>query len=523
MVVRRNTVSYFSSETDLEPVGVFTLLDCDVQQKKSRSDGRRYCITVVNQKKDTVLCILAAETADSYDRWVEVLLCACVPYAWPGGSSAGKRTQPLSITHLATLPYSESPLVPLPQLKSMQACLRKAVVLRKIRLCSVIFDGPDSTSNPDEREMKRSTLQELVEFHESDPKVFCNARISEDTIAMIRMNLFRSLPKPVVKASDPEEDEQPFMDPQWTHLALVYELLLRVISNDHINVQAKKKLIDAHFVRQLLLLFDSEDFRERDYLKNIAHRIYSKLTQRRAQIRRVICNIFFEFVFETDRHNGIGEMLEILASIVNGFCVPIKDEHKVMLVRALIPLHKSTNITMYHPQLSYCMVLYVSKDHTLTREVVSGLLKYWPYGSSTKQTMFLNQLEDLFEYVQLDDLEVFRDQLLLRLGKAIGGLHFQVAERALCLWNCERFCQLLQEDSSQRQHVLPTLFPILYRNSISHWHESVKTLSAHVLHTYMEVDPDLYSRCAEAWDAVAKAATATAPTLGNGCESVHGR
>ena len=28
-------------------------------------------------------------------------------------------------------------------------------------------------------------------------------------------------------------------------------------------------------------------------------------------------------------------------------------------------------------------------------------MKYWPYGSSTKQTMFLNQLEDLFEYVQV--------------------------------------------------------------------------------------------------------------------------
>ena len=66
------------------------------------------------------------------------------------------------------------------------------------------------------------------------------------------------------------------------------------ISNDLIHVQAKKKLIDAFFVRQLLLLFDSEDFRERDYLKNITHRIYSKLTQRRALIRRVICNIFFE-------------------------------------------------------------------------------------------------------------------------------------------------------------------------------------------------------------------------------------
>ena len=71
-------------------------------------------------------------------------------------------------------------------------------------------------------------------------------------------------------------------------------------------------------------------------------------------------------MFETDAHNGIGEMLEILArcarlvnslsfakcsvdlqsttlrarSIINGFCVPIKDEHKIMLVRALLPLHK---------------------------------------------------------------------------------------------------------------------------------------------------------------------------------------
>ena len=59
-------------------------------------------------------------------------------------------------------------------------------------------------------------------------------------------------------------------------------------------VQSGKKLIDASFVRQLLLLFDSEDYRERDYLKNIAHRIYSRLTQRRALMRRVICNIFFE-------------------------------------------------------------------------------------------------------------------------------------------------------------------------------------------------------------------------------------
>ncbi len=49
-------------------------------------------------------------------------------------------------------------------------------------------------------------------------------------LLQIRMNLFRSLPKPLVKTGgDVEEEEQPFMDPQWSHLVLVYELLLRVV------------------------------------------------------------------------------------------------------------------------------------------------------------------------------------------------------------------------------------------------------------------------------------------------------
>jgi serine/threonine-protein phosphatase 2A regulatory subunit B' len=276
------------------------------------------------------------------------------------------------------------------------------------------------------------------------------------------MNLFRSLPKPPPATCDPDDEPEPFSDPQWPHLVIVYELLLHLarivlhstpirrcidwndvlwlsqVSNDAINVSQKKRMVDTSFVRQLLLLFDSEDFRERDYLKNITHRIYSKLTQRRALIRRVICNIFFEVLllwraccslcYASLRLWSCGSLYlrrirtmvsvkcwrflpgtvcsgllqacrwcdRVVCSIINGFCVPIKDEHKVMLVRALIPLHKvrcalgcvdrgvhfdflttavfsltpqSANVGSYHPQLSYCMVLYASKDHTLTREV----------------------------------------------------------------------------------------------------------------------------------------------------------
>ena len=34
-------------------------------------------------------------------------------------------------------------------------------------------------------------------------------------------------------------------------------------------------------------------------------------------------------MYETERHNGIAELLEILGSIINGFALPLKEEHKV--------------------------------------------------------------------------------------------------------------------------------------------------------------------------------------------------
>ena len=36
----------------------------------------------------------------------------------------------------------------------------------------------------------------------------------------------------------------------------------------------------------------------------------------RSNIRKAIGNVFFRFVFETERHNGIGELLEILGRCV---------------------------------------------------------------------------------------------------------------------------------------------------------------------------------------------------------------
>jgi hypothetical protein len=49
-----------------------------------------------------------------------------------------------------------------------------------------------------------------------------------------------------------------------------------------------RKYIDTNLITRFLELFDSEDPRERDYLKTILHRIYGKFMPHRAFIRKVL-------------------------------------------------------------------------------------------------------------------------------------------------------------------------------------------------------------------------------------------
>lgn len=108
------------------------------------------------------------------------------------------------------------------------------------------------------------------------------------------------------------------------------------------------------------------------------HRIYGKFLNLRSYIRRSINNVFFQFIYETERFNGIAELLEILGSIINGFALPLKEEHKLFLTRVLLPMHKVKSLSMYHPQLAYCIVQFLEKDAALTEEVCSILSPiYW--------------------------------------------------------------------------------------------------------------------------------------------------
>jgi hypothetical protein len=62
-------------------------------------------------------------------------------------------------------------------------------------------------------------------------------------------------------------------------------------------------------------------------------------------VRKAINNVFYRFIFETEHHNGIAELLEILGSIINGFALPLKEEHKVRGGWTRTPLSRAFSCT----------------------------------------------------------------------------------------------------------------------------------------------------------------------------------
>ncbi|XP_025067661.1 serine/threonine-protein phosphatase 2A 56 kDa regulatory subunit delta isoform isoform X3 [Alligator sinensis] len=309
----------------------------------------------------------------------------------------------------------------------------------------------------------------MVEYITHNRDVITEA-IYPEAVIMFSVNLFRTLPpssNPTGAEFDPEEDE-PTLEAAWPHLQLVYEFFLRFLESPDFQPNVAKKYIDQKFVLSLLDLFDSEDPRERDFLKTILHRIYGKFLGLRAYVRRQINNIFYRFIYETEHHNGIAELLEILGSIINGFALPLKEEHKMFLIRVLLPLHKVKSLSVYHPQLAYCVVQFLEKDSSLTEPVIMGLLKFWPKTHSPKEVMFLNELEEILDVIEPSEFVKVMEPLFRQLAKCVSSPHFQVAERALYYWNNEYIMSLISDNAAK---ILPIMFPALYKNSKSHWNK----------------------------------------------------
>ncbi|CAN4091793.1 unnamed protein product [Withania somnifera] len=152
---------------------------------------------------------------------------------------------------------------------------------------------------------------------------------------------------------------------------------------------------------------------------------------------------------------------------------------------------------MYHQQLSYCITQFLEKDCKLADTVIRGLLKYWPITNSSKEVMFLGELEEVLQATQPPEFQRLMVPLFRQMSLCLSSSHFQVAERSLFLWNNGHVENLIRQN---RKVILPIIFPSLEKNARGHWNHAVQSLTLNVRKIFSDIDAELFEGCLQKFE-----------------------
>lgn len=109
-------------------------------------------------------------------------------------------------------------------------------LLSAISYCTFVFTFSDPSESPAQRDSKRLQLTRLVSILKSSKKPV-HEKVLGPLVAMISANLFRPLPPPSNPTSNSitelpeEEDPISIFSPLWSHLQIVYEILLKLVNS----------------------------------------------------------------------------------------------------------------------------------------------------------------------------------------------------------------------------------------------------------------------------------------------------
>lgn len=131
-------------------------------------------------------------------------------------------------------------------------------------------------------------------------------------------------------------------------------------------------------------------------------------------------------------------------------------------------------------------MLFLTKDRTLAIPLLEGLLKYWPFANCIKETLFLTELQEVLEVCEVDKVEHLIPRLFKRIVKCIGGIHLQVADRAMCFFENDYFLNILK---TYKEKTFPMLVPIIVDLAENHWHKILQESLIALKTILKEIDP----------------------------------
>ncbi|GLT99796.1 hypothetical protein SLE2022_172120 [Rubroshorea leprosula] len=404
----------------------------------------------------------------------------------------------------------------LPRITDVPSKKRHEFLMRKLRLCSVVFDlsvlVAYRRSNKSLTEFKQSggpyekltktmiragdkndTLEELMDY------VPTLESLPEDAVSeiknMVRANIFRAFPSHTAHVPEKEKetdnklygpgDKRPLVEGAWVHLLYVYEFLQRIVDagllrDDH---------IEESFVENLFnITMNADDSREACFVANLLPSFWEKFPQKRPVIWTTVRRNLSRFVSSRHRHipSAVTDLLRFASERIRELPLPLKDGNKLFIQQILIPLHKTHAYPDYSLSLNVSMLDFLNKDRELANMMFEGILSGDPI-PPTSELCLLDELKSLMNSAWLEKITKSNAQLLFRrIAKGLTGSDVDVAKIALDILSWDRFIEFAK---LHKNISLPVITPAL-QNAGKHCvgDESVQVLAAEVRNRFYNVE-----------------------------------
>lgn len=135
----------------------------------------------------------------------------------------------------------------------IQGKTSKDVYLKKLAICSKIYDYKDEKKDEKAKEHRMEVIRELQKELSTDQKFVVQVVMPniQETMDMIERNIFRPLPnvkKSNLGFAETGIDQEEEIDPSWPALQGIYEFFLQLVVNDCVDVKSLKTFVQPQFV-----------------------------------------------------------------------------------------------------------------------------------------------------------------------------------------------------------------------------------------------------------------------------------
>lgn len=96
----------------------------------------------------------------------------------------------------------------------------------------------------------------------------------------------------------------------------------------------------------------------------------------------------------------------------------------------------------------------------------------------------------MLEVIEVDKIEHLIHKLFTRIVKCIGGIHLQVADRAMCFFENDYFLNILK---SYKDQTFVLLVPVIVELSENHWHKILQESLVALRTILNEIDPKAFN------------------------------